>query len=130
VPWRIDHVQLAIPPGSEDRCDEFYVGLLLFTKLEKPPILAARGGCWYQRDEAIVHLGVEESFVPAKKAHPALIIDFYDGIIKRLEHNGVAVRHDHTIPNIRRCHVDDPVGNRLELIDSGVVAYAPLENWP
>jgi catechol 2,3-dioxygenase-like lactoylglutathione lyase family enzyme len=117
-------VQLAIPPGSEDRCDEFYVGLLLFTKLEKPPILAARGGCWYQRDEAILHLGVEESFVPAKKAHPALVIDFYDGIIAHLEHAGFTVRHDDSIPGKRRCHVDDPVGNRLELIDSGIVAFA------
>jgi catechol 2,3-dioxygenase-like lactoylglutathione lyase family enzyme len=124
VPWRLDHVQLAIPPGSEDRCDEFYVGLLLFKTLEKPPILAARGGRWYRRDEAILHLGVDESFVPTKKAHPALTIDFYDGMIARLEHAGVAVRPDDSIPGVRRCYVDDPVGNRLELIDSGIVASA------
>ena len=128
MPWRLDHVQLAIPPGSEDRCDEFYVGLLLFTRLEKPPILAAHGGRWYQRDEATLHLGVEESFLPAKKAHPAFIIDFYDGMVARLGHAGVEVRPDDSVPGLRRCHVDDPVGNRLELIDSGIVAYAPMSS--
>lgn len=122
--WRLDHVQLAIPPGSEERCDEFYVGLLLFSPVEKPPILAARGGRWYQRDDAVLHLGVDESFVPATKAHPALVIDFYEGMVARLEHAGVNVRPDESIPGVRRCHVDDPVGNRLELIDSGVVAFA------
>jgi catechol 2,3-dioxygenase-like lactoylglutathione lyase family enzyme len=130
VPWRLDHVQLAIPAGSEELCDEFYVGLLGFTTLEKPPILAARGGRWYQRDEAVVHLGVEEEFLPAKKAHPALVIDFYEGTVERLKSAGVEVRPDESNPGVRRCHVDDPVGNRLELIDSGMVAYAPLSNWP
>lgn len=122
--WRLDHVQLAIPAGSEERCDEFYVGLLGFTPLEKPPILAARGGRWYQRGEAILHLGVDDSFVAAKKAHPALIVDFYEGMVARLEHHGVTVRPDESIPGVRRCHVEDPVGNRIELIDSGMVAYA------
>jgi catechol 2,3-dioxygenase-like lactoylglutathione lyase family enzyme len=122
TPWQLEHVQLAIPSDSEDRCDEFYVGLLLFTTLEKPPILAARGGRWYQRDEAVLHLGVEEPFLPAKKAHPAFSIDDYDGVIVRLKHAGVTVRLDDSIPGVRRCHVDDPVGNRIELVDSGIVA--------
>src|SRR5580658_1055777 len=85
VSWRLDHVQLAIPAGSEDLCDEFYVGLLLFTTLEKPPILAARGGRWYQRDDAVLHLGVDDTFQPATKAHPALVIDFYEAMVARLE---------------------------------------------
>jgi catechol 2,3-dioxygenase-like lactoylglutathione lyase family enzyme len=125
VPWRLDHVQLAIPKGSEQRCDDFYVALLGFDVLEKPPILAARGGRWYQRDEAVLHLGVEDPFRPATKAHPALVIDLYEGVIARLERAGVEVRPDESIPGVRRCHVNDPVGNRVELIDSGVVAYAP-----
>src|SRR5277367_6726520 len=123
VSWRLDHVQLAIPVGSEERCDEFYVGLLNFTAMEKPPILAARGGRWYQRDDAVLHLGVEEEFLPARKAHPALVIDFYQGMLERLEHHGVTTRPDDSIPGVRRCHVEDPVGNRIELIDSGVVAF-------
>jgi catechol 2,3-dioxygenase-like lactoylglutathione lyase family enzyme len=118
VPWQLDHVQVAIPAGAEGQCDEFYVGLLGFEIVEKPPILAARGGRWYSRDAATLHLGVEESFLPAKKAHPAFLVDDYHEVLARLKGAGVAVRHDHTIPNIRRCHVDDPVGNRLELIDA------------
>jgi catechol 2,3-dioxygenase-like lactoylglutathione lyase family enzyme len=128
VSWRLDHVQLAIPAGSEELCDDFYVGLLGFKTLEKPPILAARGGRWYQRDEAVVHLGVEEDFLPAKKAHPALVIDYYEGLMARLEQAGVVVRPDESIPGVRRCHVEDPVGNRIELIDSGWVAYAPMSS--
>jgi catechol 2,3-dioxygenase-like lactoylglutathione lyase family enzyme len=102
--------------------------LLGFKTLEKPPILAARGGRWYQRDEAVVHLGVEEDFLPAKKAHPALVIDYYEGLMARLEQAGVVVRPDESIPGVRRCHVEDPVGNRIELIDSGWVAYAPMSS--
>ena len=126
--WRLDHVQLAIPAGSEELCDDFYVGLLGFKTLEKPPILAARGGRLYQRDEAVVHLGVEEDFLPAKKAHPALVIDYYEGLMARLEQAGVVVRPDESIPGVRRCHVEDPVGNRIELIDSGWGAYAPMSS--
>ncbi|MFY9782086.1 MAG: VOC family protein [Acidimicrobiales bacterium] len=124
MPWRLDHVQLAIPPGSEERCDEFYVGLFSFETLEKPPSLAARGGRWYRRGDATLHLGVEEYFLPAKKAHPAFAVDDYYGLIERLAQAGVVVRPDDSIPGVRRCHVDDPVGNRLELIDSGNRAVA------
>ncbi len=124
MPWRLDHVQLAIPPGSEERCDEFYVGLLGFDTLEKPPLLAVRGGRWYQRDDATLHLGVENPFLAAKKAHPALVVDSYDELMGRLEQAGVEVRSDLSIPGVRRCHVDDPVGNRIEIIDSG--AGAPV----
>lgn len=117
MPWRLDHVQLAIPEGSEQRCDEFYVDLLGFETLEKPPQLVARGGRWYQRGEAVVHLGIERDFRPAKKAHPALVLDDYVAIIERLGRAGVDVVADEAIPGVRRCHVQDPVGNRLELID-------------
>jgi len=118
VPWHLDHVQLAIPPGEEVRCDEFYVTLLGFHQLEKPPVLAARGGRWYQRDDAVIHLGVEEGFLPARKAHPALVVENYERLVALLATAGVEVRLDDSIPGRRRCHVDDPVGNRLELIDA------------
>jgi catechol 2,3-dioxygenase-like lactoylglutathione lyase family enzyme len=81
-------------------------------------VQAARGGRWYQRDEAALHLGVEEDFRPAKKAHPALVIENLDEIVDRLRGAGVDVRFDETIPGRRHCYVDDPVGNRLELIDA------------
>lgn len=118
MPWRLDHVQLAIPVDAEGRCDAFYVGLLGFRTLEKPPVLAARGGRWYHRDDAVVHLGVERDFSPAKKAHPALVIENYEAVVTRLRDAGVEIRADDSIPGTRRCHVDDPVGNRLELIDA------------
>ncbi|HVA52840.1 MAG TPA: VOC family protein [Acidimicrobiales bacterium] len=117
MPWQLHHVQLAIPPGEERRCDAFYVELLGFHEVEKPPLQAARGGRWYQRGEAALHLGVEEGFQPAKKAHPALAVDDFDDVIARLEDAGIEVRFDETIPGRRHCYVDDPVGNRLELID-------------
>jgi catechol 2,3-dioxygenase-like lactoylglutathione lyase family enzyme len=115
--WFLDHVQLAIPSDAEGRCDDFYVGLLGFTTLEKPLVLAARGGRWYQRDDAVIHLGVDPHFVPATKAHPALRVDDYEDLLSRLTNAGVAIRPDESIPGRRRCHVDDPVGNRIELID-------------
>jgi catechol 2,3-dioxygenase-like lactoylglutathione lyase family enzyme len=109
-------VQLAIPEGAEALCDTFYVDLLGFHTLEKPPVLAARGGRWYERDGVVIHLGVERDFLPAKKAHPALLIDNYDELLHTLANAGVVVRPDDSIPGTTRCHLDDPVGNRLELI--------------
>jgi catechol 2,3-dioxygenase-like lactoylglutathione lyase family enzyme len=117
MPWTLEHVQLAIGEGDEERCDEFYVGLLGFRTLEKPPVLAARGGRWYQRDDAIVHLGVEDGFSPAKKAHPAFMVDGYDVLLSRLAAAGIGNQPDENILGRRRCYVEDPVGNRVELID-------------
>ncbi|HEV7958427.1 MAG TPA: VOC family protein [Acidimicrobiales bacterium] len=120
MPWKLEHVQLAIGEGDEERCDAFYVGLLGFRVLDKPPVLAARGGRWYQRDDAILHLGVVEVFSPAKKAHPAFVVDDYDGLLSRLSAAGVNNQPDENIPGRRRCYVHDPVGNRIELIDGAV----------
>ena len=115
--YRLDHVQLAIPAGGEDLADAFYVDLLGFVPEEKPPVLAARGGRWYRRDDAIVHLGVEADFRPAHKAHPALAVDDYEELIGRLRSAGYVVRDDHEL-STRRCYVEDPHGNRLELIET------------
>ena len=116
--WQLDHVQVAIPAGSEARCDDFYVGLLGFAIVEKPPVLAARGGRWYLDGLARVHLGVEADFRPANRAHPALLVEGYDALRERLMNAGLDVRDDDAIEHERRCYVDDPVGNRLELIDA------------
>ena len=116
--WQLHHVQLAIPPGEEGRCDEFYVTLLGFHEVEKPPIQAARGGRWYQRDAVALHLGVEDPFLPARKAHPALSVDNFDELVAALSDAGVEIRFDETIPGRRHGYVDDPVGNRIELIDA------------
>lgn len=112
----IDHVQLAMPAGEEARARAFYAGLLGMKEVAKPAQLAKRGGCWFECGAAQIHLGVEVEFRPAKKAHPALRCVDYDGLVERLRAAGVEVRDDDSIPGVRRCHVFDPFGNRIELI--------------
>jgi catechol 2,3-dioxygenase-like lactoylglutathione lyase family enzyme len=112
----IDHVQLAMPPGEEGRARTFYGGLLGMKELAKPPELAKRGGCWFESGDAQIHLGVENDFRPAKKAHPALRCRNYAALVQALRDSGVAVYEPGDIPRVRRCHVHDPFGNRIELV--------------
>jgi catechol 2,3-dioxygenase-like lactoylglutathione lyase family enzyme len=114
----IDHVQLAMPPGSENRARGFYCDVLGMSEIPKPEALAVRGGCWFTSEEAQVHLGVEEGFRPAKKAHPALVVEGLDEILARCEAAGLASKPDAEIEGCRRLHVFDPFGNRLELIEA------------
>jgi len=110
-----DHVQLAMPRGREETARAFYAGLLGMTELRKPPALAGRGGCWFASGPAVLHLGVEEPFAPARKAHPALLTDDLDGLEAALTAAGRAcVRADGEIPGVRRFHTHDPFGNRVE----------------
>jgi catechol 2,3-dioxygenase-like lactoylglutathione lyase family enzyme len=113
----LHHVQLAAPAGAEDRLRAFYGGLLGMTELTKPPELAARGGAWFRSGSAELHLGVEAEFRPARKAHPGLLVDDLDALAARLTAAGHAVRWDDLFPGHRRCYVDDPCGNRLELLE-------------
>ena len=113
----IDHVQLAMPPGGEDVATRFYQDLLGLERRPKPPSLAARGGCWFANDTVVLHLGVEAEFRAARKAHPALVVDGFDALCAELEDAGHAVRPDHELPGVRRSYVDDPFGNRIELIE-------------
>jgi hypothetical protein len=112
----IDHVQLAMPVGGEGRAEAFYAGLLGLPRVPKPEPLASRGGCWFEGSGAVVHLGVEEDFRPARKAHPALRVRDLDALASTLEAAGHPVRWDDELPAVRRGHVDDPFGNRVELI--------------
>jgi catechol 2,3-dioxygenase-like lactoylglutathione lyase family enzyme len=111
----VDHVQLAMPRGREDAARSFYAGLLGMTELPKPPVLAVRGGCWFASGAAVLHLGVEEPFTPARKAHPGLVVDDLAALADRLAAAGIAVEPDGSLPGIDRVHVADPFGNRLEL---------------
>lgn len=115
----LDHIQLALPPGGEERARAFYAGLLEMRELPKPEPLAARGGCWFTAGGVQLHLGVEEPFAPARKAHPALIVADLDGIMERLRAAGVAVQLDEALPERYRAYVSDPFGNRIELIADG-----------
>src|ERR1700678_1013151 len=107
----IDHVQLAMPAGKEQKARAFYTDLLGMTELPKPPELAKRGGCWFESGGAQLHLGVEEDFRPAKKAHPALRCRDYAALLKRLRDAGTEVIEPGDIPGVNRCHVHDPFGN-------------------
>jgi catechol 2,3-dioxygenase-like lactoylglutathione lyase family enzyme len=111
----VDHVQLAMPRGREDAARAFYGGLLGMTELAKPAVLAVRGGCWFASGTAVLHLGVEEPFAPARKAHPALLVDDLDGLFAVLTSaRHECVRADGEIPGVRRFHTSDPFGNRVE----------------
>jgi len=112
----IDHVQLAMPAEEEDRARAFYGALLGMKEVPKPAELAKRGGCWFECGPVQVHLGVEADFRPARKAHLALRCFDYDGLVARVRSAGVKVQEDSNIPGVRRCHIFDPFGNRVELI--------------
>lgn len=112
----VDHVQLAMPPGGEGAARGFYEAVLGLRERPKPPPLAARGGCWFSNDQVTLHLGVEDDFRPARKAHPAVTVVDLDALCRSLEAAGHVVRFDDEVPEVRRCYVDDPFGNRIELI--------------
>lgn len=113
----IDHVQLAMPVGEEAEAQAFYEGLLGLPRVPKPPHLEQRGGCWFESDAIKIHLGVEDPFRPARKAHPALQVQDLPALAARLRGAGVAVRDDEPLEGYDRVYVDDPFGNRLELLE-------------
>lgn len=112
----IHHVQLAIPVGEEDNARSFYVGTLGMVEVPKPPVMAARGGAWFRAGPTEIHVGVEADFVPARKAHPALLVADLRNLVAR---TGLDARWSDEIAGSLRCHVDDPFGNRIELIEAG-----------
>ena len=116
----LDHVQLAMPRGGEAVAEAFYAGLLGLTRIPKPEPQASRGGCWFASGPVAVHLGVEDEFRPAKKAHPALLVRNLAGLTAALARAAVAVSPNPDLAPGGGCYVDDPFGNRLELIDAGV----------
>jgi len=111
----LHHVQLAMPAGREDEARAFYAGVLGLTEVDKPELLRPRGGCWFRGGGVEIHLGVENPFAPALKAHPALCVADLDAAAADLEN----VQRDTNIPGVRRLHTADPFGNRIELIQDG-----------
>jgi catechol 2,3-dioxygenase-like lactoylglutathione lyase family enzyme len=127
----LDHVQVAAPPGCEADARRFYGELLGLPELPKPPALAARGGAWFGLGAQALHVGIEQPFAPARKAHPALRVTSVDALAAladRLASAGHAVRWDREIPGEQRFYTADPWGNRLELLASSATAgEAPRE---
>lgn len=115
--YGIDHVQLAMPPGGEDRARAFYSGVLGLVEVPKPPNLAARGGAWFESGALKLHLGVEADFRPARKAHPALWVADLDELATRCKAAGHPAAAGEALEGYRRLYVDDPFGNRIELME-------------
>jgi catechol 2,3-dioxygenase-like lactoylglutathione lyase family enzyme len=113
----LDHVQIAIPVASESRARAFYSGILGFTEIEKPQQMAERKSIWFVAGAVNLHLGIEFDFTPAKRAHPAFVVDGLDAILAACERAGIATKPDTSFNGFRRVHVFDPFGNRLELIE-------------
>ena len=115
----LDHVQLAMPKGREADARRFYVEVLGLVEVEKPEPLASRGGCWFESASTVVHLGVEDPFAPAKKAHPAFLVEDLEQARRELAKAGRPIVPDDTLPRVRRFYTADPFGNRIELIQAG-----------
>jgi catechol 2,3-dioxygenase-like lactoylglutathione lyase family enzyme len=114
---RLHHVQLAMPQGKEATARSFYAGVLGMTEIDKPPVLAARGGAWFREGGIELHLGVETDFRPARKAHPGVLVSDLDTLVARLDATGETVAWDSELPGFRRIYVHDPFGNRLEFLE-------------
>jgi len=112
----IDHVQLAMPAGREEHARGFYRDVLGLLETPKPPDLAKRGGCWFETDRVKVHLGIDKDFHPATKAHPGLLVSDLQAIIERCRERGLAIVDDAPLEGYQRIFVNDPFGNRLELM--------------
>jgi hypothetical protein len=111
------HVQLSIPASAEAACRRFWGGLLHLAEVDKPPALAARGGCWFRGGGLEIHLGVDPDFRPAGKAHPGIVVTNLSALAGRLQDAGVAVEWDDKFPGYDRFYCADAVGNRLEFLE-------------
>ena len=114
---RLDHVLLAMPAGRENEARHFYQAILGIPEATKPSGLAARGGCWFEDGELKVHLGVEKNFAPARKAHPAFLVEDLAALTAALTRAGCPISHDEPLEGYERIFVHDPFGNRIELLE-------------
>jgi catechol 2,3-dioxygenase-like lactoylglutathione lyase family enzyme len=113
---RLHHVQVSCPQDGEDAARQFYRDALGIPEVAKPPVLAARGGCWFRGDSVEVHVGVEQSFAPARKAHPAFLVDDIDEVAAKVGGLGFPVTWDDDFPGYRRFYTADGSGNRVEIL--------------
>ncbi|MBU8879204.1 VOC family protein [Bacillus sp. FJAT-29790] len=113
----IDHIQLAAPEGSEEQAREFFGDLLGLKEISKPENLQKRDGCWFVCGNQEIHIGVQEGFLPAKKAHPGLVVENLGELRQSLQNKGVIIKEDLPIEGRNRFFVDDPFGNRVEFLE-------------
>lgn len=112
----LDHLQLAMPRGREDEARAFYSGILGLAEVKKPSNLAARGGVWFALGTQQLHLGVEQDFRPARKAHPAFLVGDVAALRERLRQQGFVPYDDEPLAGYQRFYAADPFGNRLEFL--------------
>ena len=109
------------------RAVRFYEGVLGVSQVPKPTAPRRRGGCWFELGDLKIHLGVDGDFRPARKAHPALLVDDLARLIADLAAAGVDVTDDEPLEGYDRVYVDDPFGNRIELLEpTPTIAFRPL----
>ncbi|MEK3707947.1 VOC family protein [Paenibacillus sp. FSL R7-0198] len=113
----IDHVQLAASEQCEDQARQFFGEVLGMQEIEKPVNLQKRGGVWFQCGQHQLHIGVQESFVPAKKAHPAFHVKNVLELKEHIERSGIKTKDDEPLEGAIRFYVNDPFGNRLEFLE-------------
>lgn len=113
---RLHHVLVSCPPRGEDAARRFYGAALGLPEVPKPPMLATLGGVWFREGACEIHVGVEEDFRPAAKAHPAVLVHDIDAVADRLESHGFSVRWDADFPGYRRFYSADGNGNRVEIL--------------
>lgn len=113
----IDHVQLAAPKGSEAIAKQFFGEILGFQEVEKPAVLKKKGGVWFQFGSYQIHIGIEEPFAPAKKAHPAFSIENLEALKIHLTKNEISFTVDTDLPGANRIYLNDPFGNRIEILE-------------
>lgn len=116
----IDHVQVAIPPGADEQARAFYGGILGLPEIPKPAPLNASGGLWFQTGASQLHIGGQAGFIAAKKAHPAFVVADFTAYCALLRERGVEVREEVQVNGRRRAGIEDPFGNRIELIATTV----------
>ncbi|MEH7225331.1 VOC family protein [Bacillus sp. JJ1566] len=113
----IDHIQLAAPKGSENEARHFYATILGCQEIEKPETLRKNGGVWFAYGSVQIHIGIDDPYVPAKKAHPAFEIQNLEDLKQHLQNNNVDVIDDNNLPCANRFYAHDPFGNRLEFLE-------------
>ncbi|MFS0575664.1 VOC family protein [Sporosarcina sp. 179-K 3D1 HS] len=113
----IDHIQFAAPAGTEEQARQFYGELLGLEEIPKPKNLIGRGGCWFRCGLQEVHIGIQQDFIPAKKAHPGFSVDALDELKTRLEQAGYVISEEPPIDGRSRFFTHDPFGNRIEFLE-------------
>lgn len=113
----LNHIQVEAPPGCEDDARAFYHGILGLREIEKPEPLRRRGGAWFQCGLQQIHIGVTENFVPRLKGHPAFEVRHLNAWRARLTDAQVPINEDEPLPGWSRFYIQDPWGNRIELLE-------------